>query len=324
MPAYKDYYKILEVPRTASEAEIKKAYRRLARKHHPDVSKAAGAEGRFKEITEANEVLGDPEKRRRYDELGANWQAGQDFRPPPGWQNAQYEFRGAPRGAGFDPRGSGDFSDFFESIFGGQFGGAGRSAGGGFWEDQGGGRGRGEDHEAPITISLEEAYHGVKKSISLQLASPDERGRVQRQTRTYQVRIPPGTTDGARIRLAGQGGSGQGGGAAGDLFLLVRVAPHPLYKVDGRDIETEVPVTPWEAALGARITIPTPDGQAAIQIPAGTESGHRLRLRGKGMPGPTAGDLMAVIRLVVPKHLSPREKELLEEWARVSAFRPRE
>jgi curved DNA-binding protein len=320
MPAYKDYYKILEVPRTATDAEIKKSYRRLARKHHPDVSKAAGAESRFKELTEANEVLGDPEKRRRYDELGANWQAGQDFRPPPGWQNAQYEFRGAPRGAGFDPRGRSDFSDFFESIFGGQFGGAGRQAGGGVWEDDGGGPGRGEDHEAPLTISLDEAYHGVKKSLSLQLSGPG----VQRRTRTYEVRIPPGTADGARIRLAGQGGAGPGGGPAGDLFLQVHVAPHPLYKVNGRDIETEVPVTPWEAALGARITIPTPAGQAAIQIPAGTESGHRLRLRAKGMPGATPGDLLAVIKLVVPKRLSPREKELLEEWAKVSTFRPRE
>ncbi len=323
MPAYKDYYKILEVPRTASDAEIKKAFRRLARKHHPDVSKAAGAEGRFKEITEANEVLGDPEKRKRYDELGADWQAGQDFRPPPGWQNAHYEFRGAPRGRGFDPRAGGDFSDFFESIFGGQFGGASRGAGNP-WEDDGGRTQRGQDHEAPVTISVEEAYHGVKKSISLQLSGPDERGRVQRQTRTYQVRIPPGTPDGARIRLAGQGGAGPGGGPAGDLYLLVHLAPHPLYKVDGRDIETEVPVTPWEAALGARITVPTPDGHAAIQIAAGTESGHRLRLRGKGMPGSTPGDLLAVIRLVVPKHLTPREKELLEEWAKVSTFKPRE
>lgn len=324
MPAYKDYYKILEVPRTASEADIKKAFRRLARKHHPDVSKAAGAEARFKEITEANEVLSDTEKRKRYDELGANWQAGQDFRPPPGWQNAQYGSRGAPRDAGFDTRGMGDFSDFFESIFGGQFGGAGRSAGGRFQENEYAGQERGEDHEAPITISLEEAYHGVKKSISLQQTTPDERGRMQRQTRTYQVRIPAGTSDGARIRLAGQGGAGSGGGPAGDLYLLVHLAPHPLYKVDGRDIEAEVAVTPWEAALGARITIPTLDGHAAIQIPAGTESGHRMRLRGKGMPGTTPGDLLVVIRLVVPKRLSPREKELLEEWAKVSTFKPRE
>lgn len=326
---YKDYYEVLEVPRTASAEEIKKAYRRLARKHHPDVNKAAGAEARFKEITEANEVLSDPEKRKRYDELGPNWQAGQEFRPPPGWENIRFDFRGAGPGArpgtGFDPRQAGGFSDFFESLFGSQFGGGAARGGGVPWEDEGEAWSeRGEDHEAAITISLEDAYQGARKSISLQGTEPDNRGRVQRRTRTYEVRIPPGTTDGARIRLAGQGGRGAGGAESGDLFLRVNLAPHPVFRVQGRDLEADVAVTPWEAALGARITVPTPDGQASLQLPPGSESGHRLRLRGKGLPhGTSPGDLFAVIKIVVPKRLSPREKELLEELARVSTFRPR-
>ncbi len=321
---YKDYYEVLEVPRTASADEIKKSYRRLARKYHPDVSKSAGTENRFKEVSEAYEVLGDVEKRKRYDELGPNWQAGQDFQPPPGWGGggARYEFRGAPRG-GFDPRQGADFSDFFESIFGERFRQAGQ--GGGPWAEEAGWSDRGQDQEASVTISLDDAYRGAKKSISLQFAEPDARGRVQRRTRTYEVRIPAGTTQGARIRLAGQGGGAGNGGQAGDLFLNVNLAPDSRFKVDGHDLETEVPVTPWEAALGARITVPTPDGQAAIQIPPGSESGHRLRLRGKGLPHKTTpGDLFAVLRIVVPKRLSARERELFEELGRVSTFKPRE
>lgn len=320
---FKDYYETLEVPRGASADEIKKAYRRLARKYHPDVSKAAGAETRFKEVSEAYEVLGDPEKRKRYDELGPNWQAGQEFRPPPGWENMRYEFRGAPRG-GFDPREMGGFSDFFESIFGGGFRQAARGGGAGMWEDEGGWAERGEDQEATLTISLEEAYRGARKTVSLQAAGPDARGRVQRRTRTYEVRIPAGTHDGARIRLAGQGGTAEDGGTPGDLYLRVQVAPDPRFKLSGRDLETEVPVTPWEATLGARITVPTLDGQASVQIPPGSESGHRLRLRGKGLPhGATPGDLLATLKIVVPKRVSAKEKELLEELARVSTFRPR-
>ena len=320
---YKDYYEVLEVPRTASADEIKKAYRRLARKYHPDVSKSAGTENRFKEVSEAYEVLGDAEKRKRYDELGPNWQAGQDFQPPPGWGGGtRYEFRGAPRG-GFDPRQGADFSDFFESIFGERFRNAGQN--GGAWADEAGWSDRGQDQEASVTISLDDAYRGAKKSISLQFAEPDARGRVQRRTRTYEVRIPAGTTHGARIRLAGQGGGSANGGQPGDLFLNVNLAPDARFKVDGHDLETEVQVTPWEAALGGRITVPTPDGQAAIQIPAGSESGHRLRLRGKGLPNRTApGDLFAVLRIVVPKRLSAKEKELFEELGKVSTFRPRE
>ena len=321
---YKDYYEILEVPRTASADEIKKAYRRLARKYHPDVSKSAGTENKFKEISEANEVLGDAEKRKRYDELGPNWQAGQEFQPPPGWggSGARYDFRGAPRG-GFDPRQGADFSDFFESIFGERFRNAGQ--GGSPWAEEAGWADRGQDQEASITISLDDAYRGAKKSISLQVAEPDARGRIQRRTRTYEVRIPAGTTQGARIRLAGQGGAAANGGQPGDLFLNVNLAPDARFKVDGYDLETEVQVTPWEAALGARITVPTPDGQAAVQIPAGSESGHRLRLRGKGLPNRTTpGDLFAVLRIAVPKRLSAKEKELFEELGKVSTFHPRD
>lgn len=328
---FKDYYEILGVPRTASADDIKKAYRKLARKFHPDINKASGAEAKFKEIGEANEVLSDPEKRGRYDQLGANWQAGQDFRPPPGYENMHYEFRGAPGGGrggrGFNPRDMGEFSDFFESLFGQQFGGGRPGTRPAMWEPEeeeqfpGGG-----DQEVSITISLEEACHGATKSIRLQSTEPDARGRMQAQTKTYQVKIPPGITEGARIRLAGQGARSPGNGHAGDLYLKVQIAPHPTFRVNGHDLEVDLPLAPWEAALGARVNIPTLEGPAALTIAAGTESGQRLRLRGKGMKqgkGLEPGDLLVAIKIVVPKKLSPREKELFEELAKVSSFKPR-
>ena len=325
-PKFKDYYEIMGVPRTATTDDIKKAYRKLARKYHPDVNKAAGAENRFKEITEANEVLSDSAKRKRYDELGSNWQTGQDFQPPPGWET-QFDFRGAPgqgrgRGRSFSAQDMGGFSDFFEAMFGDR----GRPATG-MWQDpEGEWAARGQDHEADLSIALEDAYQGARKSISLQTGEPDERGRIQRRTRTYEVKIPAGTPDGARIRLAGQGGQGPGG-TPGDLYLRVHIAPHPNFRISGSDLETDLPITPWEAALGAKVNLRTVDGQASIQIPAGTESGRKLRLRGKGLPrgaGLEPGDLMAVIRIVVPSRLSAREKELFEELARKSSFNPRE
>lgn len=325
---FKDYYEILGVPRTASAEDIKKTYRKLARKFHPDVNKAAGAEARFKEIGEAYEVLSDPEKRSRYDQLGANWQAGQDFRPPPGFENMHFEFHGAPGGArGFRPQDMGGFSDFFEMLFGGQMGGQpfGTQNGSRFgrWEEE---EETGRDEEASITITLEEAFHGGTKNIRLQVSEPDARGRMQPQSKTYQVRIPAGITDGARIRLAGQGARGPRGGAAGDLYLRIQIAPHPMFKIDGHDLEVTLPISPWEAALGAKVTIPTLEGNAALTLPAGTESGQRLRLRGKGLgqgKGLEPGDLIVHVKIVVPKKLSPRERELFEELAHVSGFKPR-
>lgn len=325
---FKDYYEILGVPRNASDEDIKKAYRKLARKYHPDVNKSPGAEARFKEVGEANEVLSDPQKRARYDQLGANWQAGQDFRPPPGYGNMHYEFRGAPGGArGFNPQDMGGFSDFFEAIFGQQFTGGRPGQRSAMWEPgeeesfPGGG-----DQEVSITISLEEAYHGATKSIRLQSNEPDARGRMQTQTKTYQVKIPAGISEGSRIRLAGQGARGPGNGPAGDLYMKVQIAPHPTFKVNGHDLELELPITPWEAALGAKVNIPTMEGSASVAIAAGTESGQRLRLRGKGLrqgKGLEPGDLLVSLKIVVPKRMSSRERELFEELAKVSSFNPR-
>ena len=327
---FKDYYEILGVPRTASADDIKKAYRKLARKYHPDINKTPGAEARFKEIGEANEVLSDPEKRSRYDQLGSNWQAGQDFRPPPGYENMHFEFHGAPGGGrGFNPQDMGGFSDFFEVLFGQQFANGRPGARSAMWsqepeEDQFGGSGG--DQEATITISLEDAHHGATRSIRLQTTDMDARGRPQSQTKTYQVKIPAGISEGSRIRLAGQGSPGPGGGPAGNLYLRVQLAPHPTFKVDGHDLEISLPLTPWEAALGARVTIPTLEGSASLTIPAVTESGQRLRLRGKGLrqgKGLEPGDLIVAIRIVIPKRMGVREKELFEELAKVSTFNPR-
>ena len=326
---FKDYYEILGVSRTASADDIKKAYRKLARKYHPDINKATGAEARFKEIGEANEVLSDPEKRSRYDQLGSNWQAGQDFRPPPGYENMHFEFQGAPGGGGrgFNPQDMGQFSDFFESLFGGQ-GFSGGRPGPRFdmWNNGETESPSGQDQEVAITITLDEAYHGATKSLRLQTSQPDPRGRVQAQTKTYQVKIPAGITEGARIRLAGQGGTDVRGGPAGDLYLRIHIAPHPTFKVDGYDLEVELPLAPWEAALGSKVTIPTLDGPASLAIPPGTESGQHMRLRGKGLrqgKGLEPGDLMVAIRIVVPKKMSARERELFEELAKVSSFKPR-
>ena len=294
---FKDYYEILGIPRTASAEDIKKTYRKLARKYHPDLNKSAGAEARFKEIGEANEVLSDPAKRSRYDQLGRDWQSGQEFRPPTG---GPFDFGGTPGGGGrgFQGQDMGEFSDFFEMLFGQNRGG--RSSRGAPQNMWGGGEGfpsQGQDHEAEISITLEEAYHGSTKSISLQTSNQDPRARTHAQTKTYQVKIPAGISEGARIRLAGQGGTGPGGGTAGDLYLTIHITPHPIFRIEGNNLEIDCLLTPWEAALGAKVAIPTLQGQAFITIP--------------------------IIRIVVPKHLSAREKELFEELAKVSAFNPR-
>jgi len=320
---FKDYYKILDVPRDADADTIKKAYRRLARKYHPDRNKAADAESRFKEVGEAYEVLSDPGKRKRYDALGADWRGGQEFTPPPGWENIRFRFGGArkERPSGFEAFG-GRFSDFFETLFGdvGMSDRSGGAAGGSRQPAR-----RGSDHEAEVTISLEEAYHGTTKSVTLERT--DSRRGLGRRTasRKYSVRIPPGTRDGSRIRLAGQGGESRGG-EPGDLYLRVKIAPHPTYRLAGRDLEADLPLAPWEAALGTTVSVPTLDGQVSLRVPAGTQSGQRLRLRGKGLAhggDGTRGDLMLRAKILVPKDLNIRQKRLFEELAKASDFKPR-
>ena len=331
---YQDYYEILGVPRSASQEEIHAAYRKLARKYHPDLNKSGDAEEKFKRVGEAYEVLKDPEKRKKYDALGENWKMGQEFTPPPGWEFFSSRPGGRPGAQGFDFQVFGDFgdspfsgfSDFFETLFGGGMGGlrqqGGRRAPGG--RRAGSAAFRGQDQEAEVPISLEEAYRGARKGFTLESSVPGG-STHQRESKTLEVTIPPGTTDGQRLRLRGQGVPGMGGGAPGDLYLRVRIQPHPLFKLEGSDLEIEVPVTPWEAALGARIEVPIIDGRAALKLPAGARSGQRLRLRGKGLPrkGGERGDQYVTIRIEVPPRLSARERELFEELSKSSSFQPR-
>jgi curved DNA-binding protein len=302
--ASQDYYEALGVPRDASADDIRRAYRNLARRLHPDVNKEPGAEDRFKAISEAYEVLRDPEKRARYDSLGANWRAGPQ---PPGGGSAE---NGFDPGSGFrDVRvdfGSGGFGDIFEDLFGGRTGRAGRGGFEGFSF-------RGGDQEAELELTLEEAAAGGRRRLSLA------------DGRELEVEIPPGVRDGQRIRLAGQGSPGAGEGESGDLFLRVRLKPHRRFRVQGRDLYVDLAVSPWEAALGADISVPTLDGSARVKVPAGSSSGRRLRLRGQGLPGGggSAGDLYAVVMIHVPKKLTRRERELFEQLASTSKFDPR-
>jgi curved DNA-binding protein len=281
---YKDYYKIMGVERNATQEDIKRAYRRLARKYHPDVNKEPGAEAKFKELGEAYEVLKDPEKRAAYDQLGSNWRAGQDFQPPPGW-NAGFEQRG-----GFSAD-EADFSDFFEALFGR---GAARRAGGQ------GVHLRGQDHHAQVLIDLEDAYRGATRTLTLRVPEVDAQGHVVTRERTLRVQIPKGVRAGQHIRLAGQGAPGLGGGAPGDLYLEIAFNPHSLFRVEGRDVFVDLPLAPWEAALGAEVQVPTPDGMVELKIPPGSASGRRLRLKGRGIPGATPGDFYVVVQIVLP------------------------
>ncbi|MEO6032728.1 MAG: DnaJ C-terminal domain-containing protein [Burkholderiaceae bacterium] len=301
---FKDYYAVLGVPRSATQDEIKGAYRKLARKYHPDLSKAADAEARFKEIGEANEVLKDPEKRAAYDQAGQQWErqrqgGAQDFQPPPNW-DAGFEFsgRGADGAEGFNPDdafGPGDRSDFFETLFG-------RAARGGR-ASRGAASGmhlRGQDHHAKVLIDLEDAYRGAHRSLSLRMPALDTDGRVAMRERVLDVNIPKGMRAGQHLRLAGQGGPGLGDGPAGDLFLEIEFNPHPLYRVDARDVYIDLPIAPWEAALGASVAAPTPEGEVQLTIPPGSLAGRKLRLKGRGIPGKEPGDLYAVLVIVLP------------------------
>lgn len=309
---YKDYYKILGLGRDAAAEDIKRAYRRLARKYHPDVSKEAHAEERFKEAKEAYEVLKDPEKRAAYDQLGSNWRAGQQFTPPPGWGN-NFEFSSS-FGQGGDDAG---FSDFFASLFGARSGFGGRGRRGGYASP-------GDNHTARIEIDLEDAFNGSTTNIELKSPQLNEDGHVTVRPRTLKVTIPRGVIAGQQIRLAGQGSAGVGGAPAGDLYLEIGLRPHPLYKVEGRDVSLDLPITPWEAALGAVIQAPTLAGTVDLRIPAGARTDQKLRLKGRGLPGPTPGDQYVVLKIVTPPADSAQARAFYERMQRELPFDPRE
>jgi curved DNA-binding protein len=322
---FHDYYKVLGVERKATADQIKTAYRRLARKFHPDVSKEKNAEERFKEVQEAYEVLKDPEKRAAYDELGADWKSGQQFRPPPGWSEAHAQAQGArrtwrragPGSAGAGAAGAaGDgafedegFSDFFSSLFGAGVRGAGRAAG--------------RDTHARVDLDLEEAYRGTSRTLELRHPEVTPEGQVELRSRTVRVNIPAGVTEGQLVRLAGQGEPAQGQAPAGDLYLEVHIQPHGRYQLEGRDVTLTFPVAPWEAALGAGVTVPTLGGEVSMQIPAGSQSGQKLRLRGRGLPGQPPGDQFVQLKVVLPPADSPQAKALYEEMRSRLNFNPR-
>jgi len=307
---YKDYYAVLGVDRKATQDEIKRAYRKLARKYHPDVSKEADAEQKFKDLGEANEVLKDPEKRAAYDQLGSNWNTQQGFQPPPDWGTG-FEFHGAPQGGGNQH----DFSDFFESLFGQT---RGPDANRGFHM-------QGEDHHAKVLIDLEDSFKGASRSITLQMPEVSPDGHVVTRKRTLKVRIPKGIRQGQQIRLAGQGATGMGNGKAGDLYLEIEFRPHGFYRVEGADVYLELPLAPWEAALGASVKVPTPSGAIDLKIPANSQAGKKLRLKGRGIPAKTPGDLYVVLQIALPpadndnaRAIYERMKEELEFDARAT------
>jgi curved DNA-binding protein len=313
---FRDYYQILGVSKTADADEIKKAFRKLARKYHPDVSKEPNAAARMTELNEANAVLSDPEKRSAYDALGSRHRAGQDFRPPPDW-NAGNEYSGA----GMSDAEAQGFSDFFSNLFGESM----RGAGGGRGQGRSGAQQmRGDDHHAKVVIDLADAYSGATRAIKLRAARLDESGHVVNDERTLNVSIPKGLKAGQHIRLAGQGNAGFGGGAAGDLFLEVAFAPDPRYRVDGRDVIENMPLTPWEAALGATIEMPTPSGSVQVKVPPGSQTGGKLRLKGRGIPGDPAGDLYLEMTVVLPPADSEKAKALYATMARDMPFNPRD
>jgi curved DNA-binding protein len=309
---YKDYYKLLGVGRDAKQAEIKSAYRKLARKYHPDISKETDSEEKFKQVGEAYEVLKDPEKRAAYDQLGAQWREGQDFRPPPDW-DAGFEFSG-----GFGDSGSA-YSDFFESIFGrGQGGFGGPSSG-----FQAHAPSQGQDHHARILIALEDSYNGATREVTLHAPEIDANGRVGTRERTLSLKIPRGVREGQHIRLAGQGMPGPEGTPSGDLYLQIAFQPHDLYRVDGRDVYLDLPVAPWEAALGAKLKVPTPKGTVNLNIPQGSQAGRKLRLKGRGIPGTPAGDLFVTLSIVLPAAETETARELYRKMEKQLGFNPR-
>ena len=319
---FRDYYETLGVARSATEAEIKAAYRKLARKYHPDVNKEASAEDQFKELGEAYSVLKDTEKRAAYDRMGANWKNGQDFTPPPNW-NEGFEYSndnysdGHP---GFGGGHQGNQSEFFESLFG-----QGRYRQGGRGGDPSQGIDfKGQDHHAKISIDLVDAYNGAKRTITLHMPTQDASGHVSTQERKLDVSIPKGIKAGQNLRLAGQGGPGMGAGGSGDLYLEIDFHPNPIYRVDGKDVYLDLPLAPWEAALGTAVNIPTPAGSTLeLTIPAGTATGRKMRLKGKGIPSKEPGDLYVVPSIVLPGAETDLQKEAYQALEKAFDFKPR-
>lgn len=310
MMEFKDYYGILGVADSAAPDEIKKAYKRLARKYHPDVSKEQNAEAQFKEVAEAYEVLKDPAKRREYDQLkamGGRGRGGQ-FTPPPDWESATHFYEGGGHSA---------FSDFFEAMFGRD---------GSFHRSHGAGpqvHRRGEDLHAELALLLEEATQGCEQLLQLRVPEVDEHGLISHRERTLKIKVPPGTADGTVLRMKGQGAPGLGGGGPGDLLVHVRLAQHPLFSVDGRQVSLVVPLLPWEAALGCKVTVPTLKGRSRVTIPPGSQTGQKLRLVGQGLPGTPPGDFMLVLKVVMPDRMDDRASELYRQLQANCSFNPR-
>jgi curved DNA-binding protein len=317
---FKDYYKVMGVARDATEAQIKQAYRKLARKFHPDVSKEPDAEARFKEVGEAYEVLRSPEKRAAYDRLGSGPRPGEDFRPPPDWGSG-FEFSGAGPGAG---EASGDYSDFFEALFGRAADGRaahGRTAGG--RNRRGFDAGRGEDHHAKVLLDLDATLAGGARSFTLRVPEIDAEGRIVAKERVLNVQVPKGILPGQTIRLAGQGGPPHGEGKPGDLYIEVEFQPHPLYRIEGRDLYLELPVAPWEAALGAAVKSPTPTGTVELKIPPGSHAGSKLRLKGRGIPSSPPGDFYVVLQIALPPASDEKAGAAYRAFASAMPFNPR-
>jgi curved DNA-binding protein len=307
---FKDYYKVMGVARDATDAQIKQAYRKLARKYHPDVSKEKDAEARFKEVGEAYEVLKSPEKRAAYDQLGKDYRPGQDFRPPPDWDSG-FEFSGPGAAAG-----GASYSDFFDALFGAQAR-AGRGQGGAAHP------GHGEDHHAKVMLDLQASLHGGARSFTLRMPEIDAEGRLVSKERTLNVQVPKGILAGQQIRLAGQGGRPHGEGKSGDLYIEIEFQADPLYRIDGRDLYLELPVAPWEAALGATVRTPTPSGVVELKIPAGSHAGSKLRLKARGIPAAQPGDFYVVLQIALPPANDDKAKAAYTAMAAALAFNPR-
>lgn len=309
---YQDYYKTLGVARDATAEEIKKSYRRLARKYHPDVSDEKDAEEKFKQVKEAYEVLKDPAKRKAYNQMGSQWQQGQGFQPPPGWE---YESANGTRHQEFS---QGDFSDFFESLFGGFARQGGRARGAQFKQ-------RGQDQHTKIMITLEEAFNGSARILNLQEPQLNpSTGQVTYKTRALKVKIPPGVAQGQQIRLTQQGSPGVGGGPNGDLYLEIELQTHTLFSVEGNDVYLNLPVTPWEAALGAKVEVPTLAGAVELKIPAGSQTGQKMRLKGRGLPAKTPGDQYVLLKIYIPEPQNEQQKQLYQQMANEMQFDPRQ
>ncbi len=310
---YKDYYAILGVEKTASEDEIKRAYRKLARKYHPDLNKEAGSETKFKEIGEANDVLSDPEKRAAYDQLGQGYRPGEDFNPPPGWDQG-FEFTGRPGNGG---AGAEDFSDFFKDLFG-----QARQQRQSSWQ-QADFNSRGQDHHARIIIDLEDSFKGAKRQITLKVPELSPDGHLVLKHRTLDVSIPKGVREGQHIRLKKQGNPGHGNGEAGDLYLEISFKPHKFYHPEGSDLYLDLPVTPWEAALGGKVKVPTPGGMVDLNIPANSRQGRKMRLKGRGIPSKPPGDLYVVLQIALPPANSDKARQIYQNMAKELDFNPR-